>query len=301
LNWATDILASPGVERDRVLEYPMSGADPSVAYYEQIGGAHFRERSAVGYAFSSLDTPVYHEYLKAFFCDDRDAVIVDVGGGDGRNAQPWLEHGFTRVVVVDPVSAALRRFRDWVAGNHPEWLDRILLIRADARALPLRDGVAGRVLAIESLCYLNEDEALGVAECARVLAPEGRFLIAERDWEGALLVSLLYYGGVEGMLRLGQGRDMWDGVGAARVRSRVATEEEVRRLLAAAGLVVESVSGVSGFSVVLGFLRPAGQLSADPDARLPELRRLLLELGASGRFRRAHVAVARHERLIPEP
>lgn len=134
-----------------------------------------------------------------------------------------------------------------------------------------------------------------------MLAPEGRFLIAERDWEGALLVSLLYYGGVEGMLRLGQGRDMWDGVGAARVRSRVATEEEVRRLLAAAGLVVESVSGVSGFSVVLGFLRPAGQLSADPDARLPELRRLLLELGASGRFRRAHVAVARHERLIPEP
>ncbi len=291
--WAADILARPGVERAGVLEFAVPGADPSVAYYEQIGGAHFRERSAVPYALSTLDTPIYHSHLAGFMCDDRDAVIVDVGGGDGRNAPPWLERGFTRLVIVDPVSAALERFRGWIAADHPEWLDRVLLVRADARALPFRDGVAERVFAIESLYYLNEDEPLGVGECARILAPDGRFMIAERDWEGALLARLLYYGGVEGMLRVGHGRDMWDGLGPREVRSRVSTEAEVRGLLEGAGLVVEAVRGVSGLSLVLGFLRSVDRLGPDPEACLPELHGLLLELAESGRFRRAHVGVAR--------
>lgn len=87
----------------------------AIEYYRSIGGAHFHERSTVSYSMSALDAPVYRSYLETIAPADRDALIVDIGGGDGRNAFPWLGWGFKRVVLVDPVAAALWRFRDRVA------------------------------------------------------------------------------------------------------------------------------------------------------------------------------------------
>jgi len=291
--WAVDLLSEMGREVQGILEYPISKQDSSIAYYEGIGGAHFLSRTAVPYAMSSLDTPVYHRYLAEFGGENPNVVVADIGGGDGRNALPWLERGFSRVVVVDPVRAALLRLRDWVTQNRPEWLSRLLLIRAEARKLPLRSTVAQRVFAIESLYYLNEDEPVGVAECVRILAPGGRFLIADRDWEGALLSSLLYNGGIGPMLDMADGRDTWDGVGADVVRNRTTTEPELRHLLETAGLEVLSLRGISAFSLIVGFLRSVDRLGPGAEARLPQMHNLLQRLGEEGRFRRALVAVAK--------
>src|SRR5262249_59788012 len=102
--------------------------------------------------------------------ENLDALILDVGGGDGRNAVPWLRWGFRRLVVVDPVRAALARLRARLAVDNPDWLDRVLLIEADARHLPLRERCAERVQAIEALAYLNEDYSSGLSEGIRLLA-----------------------------------------------------------------------------------------------------------------------------------
>src|SRR5437762_1705874 len=228
--WAWEVLASPGGGPLRcegtvlwaadqrigridqgILRFKIPSRDPSMEYYRSIGGAHFHERSAVRYAMTALDTPVYHDYLREFAPDDRDILLVDVGGGDGRNAIPWLQWGFKRVVVVDSTAAALSRFRARMLAENRGWIESLVLIECDARTLPLADETADRVQAIEALYYLNEDYEQGLAQCRRVMRRQARLLLADRSYEGALLTRLLYYGGVGAMLETAGSREMWDG------------------------------------------------------------------------------------------
>ena len=197
--WAWDVLAAPGGRPLQcesgifqsagrpigridcgILRFELRNDDPSTEYYRAIGGAHFHERSTSRYAMSALDTPVYHHYIREFAPDSRDSTVVDVGGGDGRNALPWLKWGFKRVIVVDSAGAALARFRARVAAENRKWLDNILLIEGDAGAMPLASGLADRVMAIESLYYLNEGYEQGLRECHRVMRPQARLLLADR-------------------------------------------------------------------------------------------------------------------------
>jgi ubiquinone/menaquinone biosynthesis C-methylase UbiE len=275
-----------------ILRFQMVSADPSIEYYRTIGGAHFHERSAVPFAMTSLDTPVYHDYLREFAPDSHDSLVIDVGGGDGRNAVPWLKDGFKRVVVIDATAAALFRFRARILAENPEWLERIVLIECDARALPLANDTADRVLAIESLYYLNEEYELGLAECYRVMRPQARLLLADRTYEGALLTQLLYYGGVDGMLETADRREMWDGENQHRVRTRCFSREELHAILAAQGFEIIDWGGISAFSLVLSFLSKLDRLGPYTEAQLAAVRQLLISLGRSGCSRRCHVVIA---------
>jgi SAM-dependent methyltransferase len=312
-SWAPEILVSPQ-GRHRVVEaqgqliapdgvvcgevvdgiacFPVAAGDRSIEFYRDVGGARFHERAAVLYAMSALDTEVYHGYLAELRPDNPDAVIVDVGGADGRNALPWLQWGFRRVVVIDPVRAALCRLRARVAADDADWLGQLLLIEADARQLPLRDGCAGLVQAIESLAYLNEDYARGLAECARLMANGTRLLLADRDYEGGLLARLFYGGGIAGMLEQAGSRDIWDGNDQRIVRSRSFTAEEFAAAVRDQGLRILSHWGVSALSLILGYERGGGRLAVDDEAHVAKVRALLTELGRTGRMRRSHVIVA---------
>lgn len=277
-----------------VARFTLEAADDSIAFYREVGGAHFHERAAVPFAMTSLDTPVYHGYVDELGLPPDSTVAVDVGGGDGRNAMRWLGHGCRRVVVVDAVLDALVRFRARVATEHPEWLERLLCVEADARALPLAEECAGRVIAIEALAYLNEDYATGVRECARILSREGRFMVSDRDYEGGLLMRLFYFGGVPGMLAHAGSRDLWDGRPDRLVRSRAFTEAELTEQLESSGLRVLERKGVSALSLVLSDLRARGGVSEADAARLSEVHELLRTLGREGAMRRAHVIVGAH-------
>jgi ubiquinone/menaquinone biosynthesis C-methylase UbiE len=272
--------------------FPSPTPDPSIEFYRDVGGARFYERAAVPYSMSALDTEVYHGYLAELRCDNLDALILDIGGGDGRNAVPWLRWGFRRMVVVDPVRAALARLRARLAVDHPGSLDRVLLIEADARQLPLRDRCAERVQAIEALAYLNEDYSSGLCECIRLLADGGRLLVADRDYEGGLLTRLFYGGGIRGLLDQATSRDIWDGNKTRIVRSRCFTAEEFTTMIRDHGLRILSHGGVSVLSLVLGYERAGGRLSPQDEAHLGEVRALLGQLGRAGSMRRSHVIVA---------
>jgi hypothetical protein len=277
---------------DGIASFPVSNNDDSIDFYERIGGPRFHERAAIPYSMSALDTDIYHRYLSELRGDNFDSLIVDVGGGDGRNTVPWLRWGFRRVIIVDPIRAALARFRTRVQTQRPEWLDRLLLIQGDARYLPLRDGCAGTVQAIEALCYLNEEYSTGLGECIRLLSNGALLLLADRDYEAGLLARLFYGGGIRGMLDQANSRDVWDGAGDDLVRSRCFTADELLALIQEHGLRVKSHRGTSIFSLILGYERSGGRLVLDNEANLSEVRTLLDHLGRTGTLRRCHVIVA---------
>jgi hypothetical protein len=163
----------------------------------------------------------------------------------------------------------------------------------------LRSDTAAFVLAIEALCCLNDDHALGLAECARILAPGARLLLSDRAWEGGLLTGLLY-GGVPELLRVGEGRTLRDGPAGSPVQTRLFTEDELAQAVRAAGLRVVEIVGLSALSVILGYLRGQGQITEADHPHLPGVVALLRNLGRATVARRAHAIVAeriadRHE------
>jgi SAM-dependent methyltransferase len=278
--------------RGGIARFGVPEHDSGIDFYRAVGGPHFHERSTVPYAMSSLETPLYHTYLAAFRPSDLDLPIVDVGGGDGRNALPWLGWGHRRVIVIDAAGAALERLHARVAQDHPDWLERLLLIEGDARDMPLVDACAGRVLALETLYYLNDDYEQGLRECARLLGPEARLMISERDYEAGLLTRLLYGGGIAGLLAQADTRDVWDGNPQMRVRSRSFSADELVTLARQQGLRVVAEHGIPILSLILGYLRSTDRLDADDATRLPEIQALLRRLGKTGSMRRCHILIA---------
>lgn len=107
--------------------------------------------------------------------------MVEVGCGTGRLTLPIVRHGAS-VVAVDHSIASLQVLRaklERVPGH------RVLLIQADATALPVRSAWASHVIAsqvIEHLPTARLRKRL-VEEMARTLAPDGRFALSGyRDW-----------------------------------------------------------------------------------------------------------------------
>jgi SAM-dependent methyltransferase len=275
---------------DGVIRFPVQ-PDEGIRFHRNIGGPRFFERSVTPFAMSALDTPIYHAHLNEMLQADPDAVIVDVGGGDGRNAIHCLRRGFRRVVLIDVVGDALLRFRNRVAEQNSDWLDLLLLIEADARRLPMSTSCAQAVFAIESLAYLNEDYEIGLRECARVLAPSGKLLVSERDYEGGLVLRLLYHG-VNAMLGSANTRSLWDGRGEPLVRSRTFTQTELVEICQANGLEVFSVRGMSLLPLLLGYLNGRGLLSPSDVDHLPQVHQLLARLAETGVLRRCHVVMS---------
>jgi SAM-dependent methyltransferase len=290
MTWAADLLNAPGDLHEGVFRFSVA-QDPNIELYREIGGAHFHERADVPFSMSALDTPVYHNLLRSVEPPDADDVIVDIGGGDGRNARPWLERGYRRVVVVDAAGDALVRFRRRIASEHPEWLDRLALIEGDARTLPIRSGAAHVVLAIESLYYLNDDYERGLGEALRILGPGGALVLSERDFEGALVARLLY-DGPAAMLETARSGSHQDGP-RKEMRTRTFTENQLVELLTARGARIESIRGIPLVPLLAGWLRERGGIPDDASRLLPEVVEVLHDLAARGRLRRCHVVVAR--------
>jgi SAM-dependent methyltransferase len=265
--------------------------DPAIHWYQSVGGTHFHERTQLSFTMSALDTPVYHGYLAQLKPASVTSLIVDIGAGDGRNTEPWLAWGYQRVVAIDAIASSLRRLQNRLSREHPEWLEHLLFVQCDARRIPLADGAADLVLAIETLAYLNEDYGLGLRECRRILKNRSRLLLSERDWEAGLLTRL-FYGGVSAMCALGDSRDLLDGPEGNLVRSRTFTEDELLTALTEAGLASVERKGMPLLSLALGYLRGQGRIGPADRAGLPQVVERLRKLGQQGRLRRTHVVVA---------
>jgi len=96
-------------------------------------------------------------------------LVADVGCGPG-NSATYLRDAVASVIAVDAARAMLLRARR----RDP----RLLLVRADAARLPLRDASVDAVT-FHSVLYLLRDRAAVLRETARVLRPGGRAVILE--------------------------------------------------------------------------------------------------------------------------
>ncbi len=100
--------------------------------------------------------------------------LVDIGTGTGRMIA-LFGHGADNALGIDRSPQMLRLARARLADAG---LDAVDLRQADMYALPLGDGSADTVI-LHQLLHFAQMPELAIAEAARLLAPEGRLLIAD--------------------------------------------------------------------------------------------------------------------------
>lgn len=99
--------------------------------------------------------------------------VLDLGGGTGRFSARIFDASRQRVLVVDPAARMLQRARRKRRPVSP--------VQGSGVALPLPDASLGAVVATEAFHHFGADQAAVVAEVARVLRPDGRFVVEEPD------------------------------------------------------------------------------------------------------------------------
>lgn len=100
--------------------------------------------------------------------------VLDVGSGDGAVAS-FLAPRCRTLTCVDTSARMIEAARVRLAAH-----TNVHVRVADAHALPFRDASFDTVLAFHTLTYA-EHPALAVAECARVLRPEGKLVVLGLD------------------------------------------------------------------------------------------------------------------------
>ena len=109
-------------------------------------------------------------------------IVVDVGSGTGRLLPTLLERA-GRVIAVDHSERSL----DIARRRVPEGaLDRLELVAADVRALPLEDASCDRVLCVGVLQHVPSHAARlqAARELLRVLRPGGVLAASAYHWRG---------------------------------------------------------------------------------------------------------------------
>ena len=178
---------------------------------------------------------------------------LGVGPGAGVVEAARIDPG-RRQVGLDVSGPMLRRARARARGGGVA-LD---VVRADALALPLRDGAFDGATA-HSFLYLLPDPGRALREIARVLRPGGRVALLEPRASGADLAAALRSGARHALAMV-----MWRGMSGLHRRF---DEASLAALLEAAGLVeVRTWPVMSGYGVMATARRAP---AVDGGARVP--------------------------------
>jgi SAM-dependent methyltransferase len=216
------------------------------------------------------------------FLPDR-GPIVDVGCGVGRWVEPLLALGY-EVIGIEPAPGMIAELR---RADHGQ---AFKLIREPMENVQLPDGSAGLVLALGSLQYSADPEAM-VRRFASWVRPGGCVMVLV-DSLVALVIELLRDEKYEeAMQRLRTRMGVW-AVEGQSAEMHLMDRERLRRAFHAAGLVDVRVTGLFATAAPLGQARLADRLERDWDAHLgierelqahPELADIGKQLLATGR------------------
>ena len=147
------------VALSRQLSHPSGGVGKLVAHVMNRGNRKLNDQ-----AIARLDV-------------QPGARVLDLGFGGGLTFAPLWDRGATVVAIdraEDMVAAAQARFAGAVAAG------RLELHAGDVGHLPLVDGAVDRVLTVNTV-YFWPDLGAAFGEVRRVLAPNGRVVVAIRD------------------------------------------------------------------------------------------------------------------------
>ncbi len=102
-------------------------------------------------------------------------VVLDLGTGRGELLAVAVERGAAAAIGVEYSHHAARLARQTLAARGVE--DRCEVVVADARAVPLEDGIADLITLLDVVEHLAPSElALALAQAHRLLAPGGRLI-----------------------------------------------------------------------------------------------------------------------------
>lgn len=166
--------------------------------------------------------------------------VLDLGAGSGTSAVEMARADRTRDhLALDRSGAMLRRARDRAAAARVS----LPLVRADALALPFRDGALDGATG-HSVLYLLPDPARALAALHRAVRPGGRVAFLEPRAGPAAARAALAAGGPRHALAM----LMWRGMSRLHRRFR---EADLAALLVQAGFAdVRAWPALSGYGVV---------------------------------------------------
>jgi ubiquinone/menaquinone biosynthesis C-methylase UbiE len=142
---------------------------------QELYGELWAEESALELELGRSLDPRGTEWLFEAFAalgPKRAELVVDVGSRDAKHAIRIVQEHGLRAVALDPVPLHIERARQAVAEAGVE--DEVEIVEAGIEAMPLADGVADWIWCRDVLVHV--DQARGLAECARILRPDGRML-----------------------------------------------------------------------------------------------------------------------------
>jgi SAM-dependent methyltransferase len=191
--------------------------------------------------------------------------IVDAGCGVGRWAERLLALGY-EVIGIEPAPGMITELR---RADHGQ---AFKLITEPMEAVQLPDGSAGMVLALGSLQYSADPEAM-VRRFAGWVRPGGPVMVLV-DSLVALVIELLRDEKYEeAMQRLRTRIGVW-AVEEQSAEMHLMDQERLRRAFQAAGLADVQVTGLLATAAPLGPARLADRLEHDWDAHLVVEREL---------------------------
>lgn len=132
------------------------------------------------------------EAMRSFLADtarlDQDGWVVDLCTGTGSSALRMAQEDKVRVIGIDFSEGMLRQARSKsLRGPACFW------IRADARSLPISPCAVDRVTCTYAMYELSgEAREKVLEEAARILRPEGMFVMMEHLPPNRRLIKLLY-------------------------------------------------------------------------------------------------------------
>lgn len=165
--------------------------DKHAALYDRLIGNTLYNRIAWG------TSPESYARFAQIAARSGDGVLLDAGCGSLVSTAEMHVNSGRPTILCDLSTGMLAAARDRImklAGGFP---DHLVLLQADLRQLPFRDGSFGAVLCPGMLHIFDDVEAV-TAELARVSAPKARLhmssLVAER-WIGTRYLHALHRAG----------------------------------------------------------------------------------------------------------
>ena len=206
--------------------------------YDEIA-SHFSKTRAYPW-------PEVESFLASVSADEPTRVGLDIGCGNGRHAGP-LAMATERVVAVDLSRALLVEAHERLSDEERIQLSgadgRVVLVQADAAAMPLTTGVVDVALYVAAVHHLPDRERRvgSLSELSRVLSPDGRALVSAWSTAHDRFDVPADAGGFDTTVD-------WTLPGGETVPRfyHIYAPEEFERDLRAAGLVVESATVSSG-------------------------------------------------------
>jgi SAM-dependent methyltransferase len=164
--------------------------DRRAAVYDAIVGRSLYHRT-----FWGTSTDAYARFGRAALEAARDGHFAEVGCGSLLFTAPmYLAAHAPSIVLVDRSLRMLCRGLGRLASARHALPERIIVLQADAAALPVRTGTLSAILSLNVLHVPCERRAI-ISECARTLVPgRGRFfvsaLVRSGRWSDAWLALL---------------------------------------------------------------------------------------------------------------